>query len=64
MQPGRRFFLVIGASLVWALIVASAFYRFAGAGARVGIHYHTSSGSAAETLAAVERTDSPVPASV
>ena len=34
MQPGRRFFLVIGASLLWALLVASAFYRFAGAGAR------------------------------
>jgi pilus assembly protein CpaB len=34
MHPGRRFFLVIGASLLWALLVASAFYRLAGAGAR------------------------------
>lgn len=34
MHPRRRFFLVIGASLLWALIVASAFYRLAGAGSR------------------------------
>ena len=33
MHPGRRYFLVIGASLLWAFFVATAFYRLAGAGA-------------------------------
>ena len=32
MRFDRRFFLVLGASLVWGLIVAAAFYRLAGNG--------------------------------
>ena len=34
MHPGRRFFLVVAASLLWAFMVAAAFYRLAGVGSR------------------------------
>ena len=35
MRFDRRFFFVLGASLVWGLLVAAVFYRVAGTGSRV-----------------------------